>query len=75
MAGIDTCDLWNWEIRYDNKDICDGTQWHIDIQMGTRAITSYGSNAYPGESVDDYSPAFRLFVQAMRKLLDGRSFE
>jgi hypothetical protein len=73
-ATVQRCDLWNWGPRYDDPDICDGTQWKVEIQLGGRAITSFGSNSYPGSEGTGYSEAFRLLLQAVRELIGGRSF-
>ncbi len=73
-AAAERCDLWNWAPRYDDPDICDGTQWEVEVMLGARRLRSSGSNAYPGGVGTGYSKAFKLLTQAVRKLLGGRSF-
>lgn len=73
-AAAERCDLWNWAPRYDHRDICDGTQWEVEVVLETRSLRSSGSNAYPGGDGTGYSKAFRLLLQAVRKLLGGRRF-
>lgn len=73
-ATVQRCDLWNWEARYDDFDICDGTQWAIEVMLGDRHLRSSGSNAYPGGEGTGYSKPFRLLLRAVRKLIGGRGF-
>jgi hypothetical protein len=70
----DGCGLWNWESCYYNNDVCDGIQWKLEIEIGTRSITSFGSNRYPGSTGMSYSKSFSLFLKAMRRLIGGRKF-
>ncbi|MER3421907.1 MAG: hypothetical protein C4293_00420 [Nitrospiraceae bacterium] len=72
--SVGRCGLWNWEARYDNEEVCDGTRGEIDIQIGRRIVRSWGSNAYPGGDSLQYSPAFRQFLDAVQELLGGRRF-
>ncbi|MDF0667030.1 MAG: hypothetical protein P0119_13275, partial [Nitrospira sp.] len=67
------CNLWNWASRYDDTDICDGTQWEVVITLGERNLRSYGSNAYPGGKGTGYSEPFTLLLRAVRKLVGGES--
>lgn len=71
---VEQCDLWHWAPRYDDPDILDGTQWELDIQLGRRRVTSFGSNAYPGGEGVGRSEPFQLFLRAVRKLIGGRRF-
>jgi hypothetical protein len=73
-ATVQRCDLWNWAPLYDDPDVCDGTQWEIDIQLGERSLRSFGSNSYPSDEGTGYSKPFRLLLRAVRKLIGGRSF-
>jgi hypothetical protein len=73
-ATVQRCDLWNWALHYDDSDICDGTQWEIEVTLGERRLRSSGSNAYPGGEGTGYSKCFRLLLRAVRKLVGGRSF-
>lgn len=73
-ATVQKCDLWNWAPRYDDFDICDGTQWGVEITLGERRLRSCGSNAYPGGEGMGYSKPFRLLLRAVRQLIGGRSF-
>lgn len=70
-AAVQRCDLWNWEARYDNPGILDGTQWKVVITLGSRRLQSFGSNAYPGGDEGGGSKPFQRLLQAVRKLVGG----
>jgi hypothetical protein len=74
--AADGCDLWNWTKSYDNRDMLDGTQWKVEITLGSRRIKSGGSNAYPGEERDggSYPEPFMRLLQAVQELVGGRAF-
>ena len=44
-----TIHIGEWEHRYDNPDILDGTQWELIIEYsnGRKREEYYGSNAFP----------------------------
>lgn len=39
--------ILNWKKKYDDKDILDGTQWSITIDVNRRKREKYGSNMFP----------------------------
>lgn len=41
--------IGEWDSVYDDNDILDGTQWHLEIHYsnGCEPVRFYGSNAYP----------------------------
>lgn len=57
--------VWEWKRKYETE-ICDGTQWELDIKYGDKKRKCYGSNAYP-DRFDEY-------LQAVKELLGGREF-
>jgi hypothetical protein len=73
-STAEKCNLWSWKSHYDNLDVLDGTQWELDIRIGTQALKSSGSNYYPGGNGTSYSKTFRLFLGAVQELIDGRRF-
>ena len=54
-----------WLPEY-STDICDGTQWEIDIRVDKHKFTFYGSNDYPGN--------FEEFIRATRIFLNDSTF-
>ena len=47
---MDNINVWNWNKRYDNNLILDGTQWELLIKRkGRRKRRIFGSNDYPKE--------------------------
>lgn len=57
--------LLDWKAKYLEPDICDGTQWSINIEAGEKIIHKYGSNKYPKE--------WKLFCNLI-EAITGRSF-
>jgi hypothetical protein len=77
---MDAVGLWTWRPSYNAPDIMDGTQWEVEIEWGTRAVSSSGSNRYPAyeeESVEagGQTQRFERFAQAIRELLGDRPFD
>ena len=73
---VEAAGIWQWRPNYDSE-ICDGTQWSLEIQYGDRRVSSHGSNAYPGSNAQgpDYSSSFsfKLWLKALRRLTGQRS--
>jgi hypothetical protein len=68
---IDAIGVWNWDSRYENPYVMDGTSWLVDIMYNGKHVSSSGSNAYPGgEATKD----FDLFLQAIRDLIGDKPF-
>lgn len=68
---VEAAGIWQWRPKCDS-DICDGTQWSLEIQHGDRWVSCYGSNAYPGSNAPgpDYSNSvsFNLWLKALHRL-------
>lgn len=39
--------LLNWKSKYIETDICDGTQWSVEVVRSGRIIRKYGDNKFP----------------------------
>ena len=45
---LDVLKVWNWDKKYINRGMLDGTQWELNVKReGRRHRRIYGSNAYP----------------------------
>lgn len=42
-------DLLNWKAKYIEQDVCDGTQWSVEIMADGRTIKKHGDNKFPKE--------------------------
>jgi hypothetical protein len=56
LSSITEC----WLAEY-LTDICDGTQWEIDIRIGKHKFKFYGSNDYP-QKFEEFLHAARIFL-------------
>ena len=61
MAKVDELHVWNWEPTYYQVDMCDGSQWELELAMGGKTVKSYGTNKTPEN--------FDLFKEALSELL------
>ncbi|HZW25526.1 MAG TPA: hypothetical protein VFF26_08580 [Gallionella sp.] len=75
IAKLDAQGVWTWKKYYNNRDVCDGTQWELDIVVGDKRVKSGGSNNYPGLVKDpkilsfpENSPQFDAFLAALKNL-------
>jgi len=59
--------LMNWKTNYIEPDICDGTQWNIEILTDERTISKYGSNMFPKER--------DLFCKVIKRLVHKQFYE
>ena len=41
--------LLNWKAKYIDPDVCDGTQWSVEIITDGRTVRKYGDNSFPAE--------------------------
>src|SRR6185436_688723 len=57
-AAIDQIGVWQWQSRYDNPDILDGTQWTLELTNGSRRVKCFGSNSFPGGSDREHARPF-----------------
>lgn len=74
-VSLDSINVWIWQERYDNPDICDGTHWEIKIEIGNRRVVSSGSNAYPPKGSSSESRNFKAFCKAVSALVEGKAFK
>ena len=68
---VDAIGVWNWESRYENPSVMDGTSWHVEIAHNDKNVSSSGSNDYPN---GDATIAFEPFLKAVRELIGDRPF-
>ena len=47
LEQLETINLLNWEAKFIDPGVLDGTQWHVEIVMDGHSITKHGSNDYP----------------------------
>ncbi len=55
--------IWLWEKEYLDKSTSDGSNWSVNIEIGSLKLKSYGSNKKPEN--------FSEFLDALRELLPG----
>jgi len=73
--ALEEIGVWEWQARYENLRVVDGTHWSIEIEIGGRRLTSHGSNAYPGsQGQRRVKSPFDRFCAAVSRLVDGRAF-
>ena len=72
---MDKIGIWNWIESYSPQDVevLDGLSWNLKIELGNRKFESSGSNAYPGENVEEsvhpnQSKSFKKFLNAFKSL-------
>ena len=71
---LDKLRIWKWVENYDYPDfvVLDGTSWDLKIELGDKTLKSSGSDAYPGENIEeivpDQSESFKKFLNALRSL-------
>ena len=58
--------VWNWEERYENPEILDGTSWGFEAVYSDKSLKSSGSNSFPKR--------FNSLLEAISKLTNGLSF-
>ena len=61
LAKIDELRVWDWEASYHRTDMCDGSQWELQLAIGEKSVKSYGSGLFPEK--------FDQFKEALSKLL------
>ena len=78
--------LVKWDRKYYNNEICDGTQWELEIRYNNRKTSkiSFGSNEYPKltkakgetlvESSESYSKEFKKLLKILNKIADEKNF-
>ncbi len=76
---LDELSVWRWRSEYPNTGTRDGTQWALELAYSDRALKTRGDNNYPGATGrPNESPrptkAFDVYLAAVEKLLNGRTF-
>ncbi len=77
---LDDLGVWAWAAVCENPGICDGTQWHIRIDWGSRSVNCRGDNNYPGakgrpSGEPGETREFRRLLRAVQRLIGGRPFQ
>lgn len=77
---LDAIGVWSWRAQYSNPRVADGTQWSLDVTYPDRAVSTQGSNNFPGDTPDSFgvfsgSKAFTKYLKAVQRLLGGKAFE
>jgi hypothetical protein len=70
--ALDRLGAWKWREKYWQQGAMDGTQWHVDIQLGGKKVKCDGSNCYPledGSPSDEPTKVFGGFEKALKQLL------
>lgn len=49
IEGLKKADVLNWEADYIKPNVCDGTQWSLEIQTTAENIWKYGNNKFPDQ--------------------------
>lgn len=64
--SLDEIGVWNWKKDYE-RPVMDGTQWSFTIKYRSERLESTGSNDYP--------KGYEKFLEAVKRLIDGQSFQ
>ena len=64
---VERLGVWSWKQKYVQRDVCDGTNWSLELKRGSAFLSAAGSNAYP--------EGLESFCQAVAALAGGRKFE
>jgi len=49
VAGLRRVNLLDWNAKYPNLGICDGTQWFVEITINGETVSKHGDNSFPAE--------------------------
>lgn len=76
--ALDDLNIWQWQTHYRSRAV-DGTQWTLDISYDEKAIKTFGDNSYPDaagkpNNKPGYTATFNRYLDAIKKLIDGRNF-
>jgi len=76
---LDSLKVWEWKHEYFNHDICDGTQWKVEIIWGSKKYIAFGSNSYPtkdGKSTENEAESveWQRFISAVNELFGMKCF-
>ena len=61
LAKLDELQVWDWKASYHRTDMCEGSQWELQLAIGDKNVKSYGSGLFPEK--------FDQFKEALGKLL------
>ena len=71
-SAVDGAGVQKWHVQYNAEQIQDGEGWSLSIASGSRAINTWGSNAYPdrnGREHETQRPEeFQAFLKALNTL-------
>jgi hypothetical protein len=77
---LDRLNVWCWQAKYLDPDVCDGTGWSVEIVYLDRSLVSSGDNCFPGSdgraiaiTEDGTDNTFEKFCRAVARLV-GREF-
>ena len=73
--AMDQARLWQWQNHYPAPpDLADGTQWSVDVAVGSRWVLSSGNKNFPGQPSGETSDLFERYLAAVRALLGEEDF-
>ena len=61
LTEIEKLHVWDWEASYHQMDMCDGSQWELQMAIGDKSLKSYGSNKLP-DNFDQFKEALTKFL-------------
>jgi hypothetical protein len=67
---LDDLGVWTWSPEYRSES--GGASWRLELARGDRRLSSAGHGAFPGGAAPGPTPEFRLLLEALRGLVDGR---
>ena len=78
--SLDSLKVWQWRLDYPNPQICDGTQWSLDIEYSDHLLRATGDNNYPTASgrpngKPHSTKTFESYLAAIQRLLGGKEFK
>jgi hypothetical protein len=78
--ALDDLKVWDWQPKYPNDKVADGTKWSLDIAYPDRELKTEGANNYPdpaGKPNGNPTPTehFKRYLAAVKKLTGGKTFQ
>jgi hypothetical protein len=61
LNRIEELHIWDWAPSYHQMDMCDGSQWELQMDKGEKSLKSYGSNKLP-ENFDQFKEALLVLL-------------
>lgn len=68
--ALDGLGVWSWSPDYRSES--SGAAWRLELARGDRRLQSAGHGAFPGGAAPAPTPEFRVLLEALRGLVDGR---